>query len=339
MKRLILGALIALGSSLLWAAAPKASTDWVPCAYEGQTCYTPGPAQVRYGVAGRYSRMKNADGDITCDNRTFGDPALNVRKMCEYQLDPTRGKQQQSREDNDSRDWTDCAVEGEVCRFRGTKEVRFGARGVYAYRTESREVACLLQVFGDPVPNVVKHCQFKEDRQEREGDRNQRQNDDRGSHSLGTPGFGGSGRDANRWEACGEERSVCRVSSPTVIRYGVEGNYHYRRIENEVVCSSYQFGDPAPGRAKRCEANTIPPDRVEARQPDPDEIPPLEDAKWLPCGSEGQTCNFRGGEHVRFGAYGLYRVRFATDGLRCDARSFGGDPLPGSPKLCSIYRP
>ena len=334
MKRILFGALIALGSSLLWAATPKASNDWIPCAYEGQTCFTPGQAKVRYGVAGRYSRLKNADGRIECNNPTFGDPAINVPKMCEYQLVSPQGTQQATRDDNDNRDWTDCAAEGGTCRFRGTQAVRFGAKGKYFYRTENREVPCTLQVFGDPVPDVPKHCQFKEERQERDNDRNQNQRDDRGSRP-----FGASDREANRWEACGEERSVCRVSSPTVVRYGVEGSYHYRRIENEVVCSSYQFGDPAPGRAKRCEVNTIPPERVEARKPDPDEIPPLEDSKWAACASDGQVCNFRGGEHVRFGAYGLYRVQFATDGLRCDARSFGGDPLPGLSKSCSIYRP
>jgi hypothetical protein len=331
MKHLVFGALLAFSSSLLWAAAPNAASDWVPCAYEDQTCFTPGPAQVRYGIGGRYSRVKNTAGSIACNNQTFGDPVINVRKLCEYKLGSDRANSGSAREDND---WTDCAVEGKVCRFRGSKVVRFGARGSYFYRTESREVPCTLQAFGDPVPDVVKHCQFKDDRQERDGDSDQNQRDDRGSRP-----FGAGGRDANRWQACGQERSLCRVSSPTVVRYGVEGNYHYRHIENEVACSNTQFGDPAPGRAKSCDANTIPPERVEARQPDPDEIPPLQDAKWRPCASEGQACNFRGGEHVRFGAYGLYRVRFATGGLRCTARSFGGDPLPGRPKLCSIYLP
>ncbi|MEZ5703806.1 MAG: hypothetical protein R3E42_20260 [Burkholderiaceae bacterium] len=131
----------------------------------------------------------------------------------------------------------------------------------------------------------------------------------------------------------------CRVSSPTVVRFGRDGNFNYRQAEHEIRCSTKQFGDPTPGMVKVCEANTVAAERVVARRPDVDEIPPLNDHLWKPCAPEGQSCRFRGGEHVRFGAHGVYRVIYATDGLACDERSFGGDPVRGVPKQCDIYRP
>ncbi|MEZ5700834.1 MAG: hypothetical protein R3E42_00955 [Burkholderiaceae bacterium] len=54
-------------------------TDWIPCAREFQTCYTPGPAQVRFGGGGRYNTTRNVVGEIECTIPAFGgDPARRV---------------------------------------------------------------------------------------------------------------------------------------------------------------------------------------------------------------------------------------------------------------------
>lgn len=349
MKRVLFGALLAVSSSLLFAAQPRPwpapakqipaaqhkpgraddaptdpNSDWIPCAREGQTCYTPGPAQVRFGGAGRYSATQNAVGHVACDIPTFGDPARRVEKMCEYKLGWPKGTPHPIREA--SNDWVDCAKEDDVCRFRGTRLVRFGIEGSYYYRTESREILCSVNEFGDPARRIPKTCQVKRDAF------------DHGDDRRGAAGADG-GRPSNKWVLCAVEGENCRVSSSTVIRFGRDGNYNYRNNDNEVYCSPYQFGDPAPGMVKLCEANTIPPERSAARRPDPDEIPPLNDALWRTCAVEGQSCNFRGGEHVRYGANGVYRVIYAADGLRCNANTFGGDPARGLPKRCDIYQP
>jgi parallel beta-helix repeat protein len=54
--------------------------------------------------------------------------------------------------------WTFCATEGGVCGFTGTKDVRYGANGLYAYRTLTDGTPCTNSVFGDPAPGFAKQC-------------------------------------------------------------------------------------------------------------------------------------------------------------------------------------
>jgi parallel beta-helix repeat protein len=54
--------------------------------------------------------------------------------------------------------WTYCADEGGVCAFTGTKDVRYGANGVYTYKTLTDGTPCTNSVFGDPIPGTVKQC-------------------------------------------------------------------------------------------------------------------------------------------------------------------------------------
>lgn len=331
MKRLIFGALLAACTTWATAAHPtNQAPEWTPCAHEGQTCYTPGPAQVRFGGGGRYSEPKNAVGNIECGIPNFGDPAHRVAKICEYKLGWARGLPRPAREANNG-DWVDCADEGELCQFRGSRLVRFGAEGAYYYRTENREVPCTTDEFGDPVRRVSKQCQYKRTAQDRDDDKRGGGGRDRDQDR--------SDRPANNWKMCAAEREICRVSDTTIVRFGQGNDFNYREVDKEIDCITQVFGDPAPGVMKRCEANTVPPKRMVARRPNPDEIPPLDDDLWADCAREGQACNFRGGEHVRYGANGTFKVLFTTNGLRCDETSFGGDPMRGVPKRCSIYRP
>jgi hypothetical protein len=56
--------------------------------------------------------------------------------------------------------WTTCAAENAVCRFIGTKQVRYGADTRYVTKTVTNGTACTNAVFGDPAPNVVKTCAY-----------------------------------------------------------------------------------------------------------------------------------------------------------------------------------
>jgi alpha-L-rhamnosidase len=46
------------------------------------------------------------------------------------------------------------------CTFTGVRQVRFGANATYAYGTFAGSVPCTNGVFGDPVPGVLKHCDY-----------------------------------------------------------------------------------------------------------------------------------------------------------------------------------
>jgi len=54
--------------------------------------------------------------------------------------------------------WLFCANENQQCSFTGTKNVRYGANGVYVYKSLTGGTMCTNTVFGDPTPGVVKQC-------------------------------------------------------------------------------------------------------------------------------------------------------------------------------------
>ena len=59
----------------------------------------------------------------------------------------------------DGRTWTQCAVENEVCSFQGTRQVRYGLDGQYAYKTATDSIGCNNDEFGDPYVGADKVCE------------------------------------------------------------------------------------------------------------------------------------------------------------------------------------
>ena len=57
--------------------------------------------------------------------------------------------------------WQTCAAEGQFCRTPYATTVRYGANGVYAFQQTKGGVLCSNSVFGDPLFNVRKSCQFQ----------------------------------------------------------------------------------------------------------------------------------------------------------------------------------
>lgn len=56
--------------------------------------------------------------------------------------------------------WTKCADENQLCPFTGVADVRYGADSTWAVKTAvTGPIGCNNQVFGDPLPNVVKRCE------------------------------------------------------------------------------------------------------------------------------------------------------------------------------------
>jgi hypothetical protein len=122
-----------------------------------------------------------------------------------------------------SGNWTFCAREGGTCTFTGTQQVRYGANGLYAYKTLSSRTACTNAVFGDPAPGVAKQCDF-------------------GSTSSST----------GSWSVCASEGAVCAFTGTKQVRYGANGSYTYKTLSGSTACTNAVFGDPAPGVAKQC---------------------------------------------------------------------------------------
>jgi hypothetical protein len=125
--------------------AVSQTTTWTRCAVEGKTCYLSGTKLVRYGLSGRYV-TKTITGSVACTNAVFGDPYPGAGKVCDYAAPPT------------TISWVHCAAESGTCSFSGTRQVRYGANGIYATRTGTGSLGCNNQVFGDPLPGVAKAC-------------------------------------------------------------------------------------------------------------------------------------------------------------------------------------
>ncbi len=131
---------------------------WTHCANEGEICKVPGNARMfRYGASGKYVEIPVGDrsgriysGDVTCTNKSFGDPAYKVNKQC-YYLIPERHR---------TPGLQFCAQEGGVCDAPAGSVVVYGITGRYTEPVRiSRPIRCGLISFGaDPAVGTVKSC-------------------------------------------------------------------------------------------------------------------------------------------------------------------------------------
>jgi hypothetical protein len=107
--------------------------------------------EVSYGANGKFTAPRVFTSGVDCNNATFGDPIVMVRKWCETRPLPTAQP-----------GWTFCAWENARCAFTGSMEVHYGANGKFtAPRTFTGGVDCNNATFGDPVINVVKWCEMR----------------------------------------------------------------------------------------------------------------------------------------------------------------------------------
>ena len=193
-----------------------AVTQWVDCAQEGQACSVLGTVLVRYG-AGNTFVTKEVSGRFTCGNGLFGDPVPNVVKSCSYAVVLPPPEQ-----------WITCANEHEICIVPESARVRYGARGVFAFRTASRQIMCHNAVFGDPVPNVVKSCAY-----------------------LVAPTSTPTAPPPS-WVGCAQEGQTCSVSGKMLVRYGAGNMFVTREVTGRFTCGNGLFGDPVPNVVKSC---------------------------------------------------------------------------------------
>jgi len=180
-------------------------------------------------------------------------------------------------------EFTICAGEGGFCGFTGTMDVRYGANGLFSFKTLTDGTACTNEVFGDPAPDTPKQCAIRTP-----------------STSPPPPGD---------WVFCATEGGECAFSGTMNVRYGANDSFVVKTLADGTPCTNAVFGDPAPDTPKHC-----------AIQP-PSTPPPSGD--WTFCTTEGGFCAFTGTMPVRYGANGLFVVKTLTDGTACTNEVFG----------------
>jgi hypothetical protein len=141
-------------------------SGWVSCSRENNFCTFDGVGVVRFGVDGKFN-YKDVAFEVGCTTAQFGDPALNVRKNCEYKLSTLDKKQyevalKKYREENNIEGWRFCAIEGEVCKVNENSEIRYGISNTYNTKLVTANVTCDNNTFGDPTPGFLKKCFVKD---------------------------------------------------------------------------------------------------------------------------------------------------------------------------------
>jgi hypothetical protein len=100
-------------------------------------------------------------GGVQCSNAVFGDPVPGIVKACDFEAAaPVPPPSPTPSPTPTPENWTRCADEGGFCAFAGTKRVRYGANGTYAYGTFTGGVQCSNEVFGDPIYGIYKACDY-----------------------------------------------------------------------------------------------------------------------------------------------------------------------------------
>jgi hypothetical protein len=217
-----------------------ASSGWVFCAAEGETCHLRGSAEVRFGTDRHFS-TRRANGSVRCDVDAFGDPIYGQTKHCEVRASAALSGS--ARPDawagansyNDGGRWRYCAGEGQTCHVQGRAEVRFGDGRRFATRSVRGDVLCSTSLFGDPARGVVKQCEVR---------------------ASSFAGWGDSGPQDGGWARCADEGERCEVSGGRIqVRFGTRGRYVYRDAYAGLNCDVKTFGsDPYEGERKQCES-------------------------------------------------------------------------------------
>ena len=140
--------------------------------------------------------------------------------------------------------WITCASENGTCSFSGTRQVRYGANGTYAYKSASGSISCSNAVFGDPVFGVAKTCSYAETTTRTST--TPTTTTPTTSPTTTTPSI-------QTWTRCATENGTCSFSGTRQVRYGANNVFSYKSATGAIACSNGEFGDPVYGVQKYCD--------------------------------------------------------------------------------------
>lgn len=131
--------------------------------------------------------------------------------------------------------WTTCANENGFCSFSGTAQVQYGANGVWVTQTHTNGVSCTNAVFGDPIPGVVKTCQYYQ-------------------VAVATPTSTSSptATSAPQWIDCATQNGYCSFTGTYAVRFGRNSTWVTQIHTDGVACTTAIFGNPTWG-TKKCQ--------------------------------------------------------------------------------------
>ena len=135
---------------------------------------------------------------------------------------------------------------------------------------------------------------------------------------------------------CANEGGVCNLPRGTQhnVAYGADDKYYFRNYQNidKIDCTNANFGDPAPGVAKKCYSRPNPEFLIQG-----DGTP----YGFVKCSDENGQCTSKCPGDILYGADGSFVSGFIEAGetIRCTNNVFGYPNIDSeSPKTCYFRR-
>ena len=119
--------------------------------------------------------------------------------------------------------FTLCAQQNAACSFTGTRQVAYGANGIYSYRTVTGGTSCDDLALTDADFGFVKACYV-------------------GPVTAGPTGSA----------YCAPENGLCAFSGTRTVAFGANGTFTTKSLTSGTPCTDTVFGDPLPGTVKAC---------------------------------------------------------------------------------------
>ena len=187
----------------------------------------------------------------------------------------------------------------------GEMDIAYGANGEFNYLyNQSNNVICDNNNFGDPLPGTVKQCFTRTS-----------------SDTSAPAGF----------TFIANEGETFNVTGTMDIAFGANGefNYLYNQYCDDACshltlqCHRANFKDPIPGVAKKCYYKAVPAT--------------AGPSGYRASANENETVTVIGNVNIAYGANGQFKyLRGQTADALCNNTTFGGDPIPLTPKQCFV---
>jgi YHS domain-containing protein len=163
----------------------------------------------------------------------------------------------------ETKTYTFCSNEWQRCNFTGTRVIRFGGEGKYAYLTRTGGADCRYDTLGaDPLPGKTKAC-YLEDLTPGTTPPSPTPTASPTVKPSTTPSpspTASAGPVGKTYTFCSNEWQRCNFTGTRVIRFGAEGKYTYLTRTDGVDCRyDLLLPDPLPGKTKACYLEDLTP--------------------------------------------------------------------------------
>ena len=254
----------------------ESNVEFKFCANENETCFTNQSPKynnlIKYcsRVMPEKCKYREVGGNITCDNVRFGDPSQVSEKRCYYApsnfayvadqdgvfevpkdsivkyctndgictykqvsgklqcnsdffTDPAPGRPNKKCYQLFRRnEYKDCGFENSICNVPAKSLVKYCTLHnpkICNYKELTGEIKCNNETFGNPQLGAKKRCSYI---------------------------------NPTEFKFGAHENNIFKVPKKSIVKYGANGKYVYKRMSGKIDCNNITFGDPQLDGKKKC---------------------------------------------------------------------------------------